>query len=179
DKAGAVLGAADIENRDDVRMVEAGDGAGFGQVGFGVTRPSDKPGVRHLDGHEPLQLLVVGQVDDAEATLAQDFLHPVATNLLRSFGGNLFHGCWLIRAGLDGILWLSHGRKTSGVVARDGFLDPDHSTAAFGLPACGVLLRGALVLSNGRRGGWRNKTALRETEGWDEPTRKLYRSSTS
>ena len=38
--------------------------------------------MRHLDGDEPLQLLVVGQVDEAEAALAQDFLDPVATDSL-------------------------------------------------------------------------------------------------
>ena len=64
-------------------MIEVGDGAGFGQIGFGVFGPSDQLGVRHLDGDEPLQLVVVGQVDEAEAALAQDSFHPVATDAFR------------------------------------------------------------------------------------------------
>ena len=69
DEAGAVLGAADIVDGHDVRVVEVGDGAGFGQVGFGVFGPSHQLAVRHLDGDEPLQLVVVGQVDEAESRL--------------------------------------------------------------------------------------------------------------
>ena len=68
-------------------MVEVGDGAGFGQVGFGVFGASHQLAVRHLDGHGPLQLVVVGQVDEAEAALAQDSLDPVATDVLG-------RGCW-------------------------------------------------------------------------------------
>ena len=61
-------------------MVEVGDGAGFGQVGFGIFGPGDQLAVRHLDGHGAMQLLVVGQVDQAEAALAQQPLHPVAAD---------------------------------------------------------------------------------------------------
>ena len=39
DEAGTVLGAADVVDGNDVRVVEAGDGAGFGQVGFGILGP--------------------------------------------------------------------------------------------------------------------------------------------
>ena len=35
-KQGKSLGAADIDDGHDVRVIEVGDGAGFGQVGFGV-----------------------------------------------------------------------------------------------------------------------------------------------
>jgi hypothetical protein len=35
DIAGAVLGAAHVMHWHDVRVIEVGDGAGFGQVGFG------------------------------------------------------------------------------------------------------------------------------------------------
>src|SRR5262249_6448694 len=56
DEAGAVLGAAHVVDGHDVRVVEAGDGAGFGQVGFGVLGPGYQPAVRHLDGDGPLQL---------------------------------------------------------------------------------------------------------------------------
>ena len=80
DEAGAVLGAAHVVDRHDVGVVEGGDGAGLGQVGFGVFGPADEPAVRHLDGDGPLQLLVVGQVDATEAALAQDPLNPVAAD---------------------------------------------------------------------------------------------------
>ena len=96
-------------------MVEAGDGAGFGQVGFGVFGPGDEPAVRHLDGDEPLQLLVVGQVDEAEAAFAQDSLDPVATDALGLLGGNLVHGCRLMRAGAVGVV---HGQFPSSQVLR-------------------------------------------------------------
>ena len=46
DEAGELLGASDIMHRHDVRVVEGGDRAGFGQVGFGVLRVSNQPGVR-------------------------------------------------------------------------------------------------------------------------------------
>ena len=36
DEAGELLGAADIVDGNDVRMVQVGDGAGLDQIGFGV-----------------------------------------------------------------------------------------------------------------------------------------------
>ena len=36
DETGELLGAADIVDRHDVGVIEVGDGAGFGQVGFGI-----------------------------------------------------------------------------------------------------------------------------------------------
>ena len=63
-------------------MIEAGDGAGFGQVRLGVLGPGDEVGVRHLDGHETPQLVVLGQVDQAEAALAKKPLDTVATDVL-------------------------------------------------------------------------------------------------
>ena len=59
DEAGAVIGAAHIVNGDDVRMLEAGDRASFDQVGFSFLGGYSMP-MRHLDRHEPLQLIVVG-----------------------------------------------------------------------------------------------------------------------
>ena len=81
DEAGELLGAADIEDGNDVRVVEVGDGAGFGQVGFGVFGAGDQLAMRHLDGDRPLQLVVVGQVDQAEAALAQEPFDPIATDV--------------------------------------------------------------------------------------------------
>ena len=37
--------------------------------------------MRHLDGDGPLQLIVVGEVNEAEAAFAQDPLDAVATDL--------------------------------------------------------------------------------------------------
>ena len=51
--------------------------------------------MRHLDGHGPLQLVVVGQIDEAEAALAQHFLDPVATDPLRDvWQANLHPSGW-------------------------------------------------------------------------------------
>ena len=43
-------------------------------------------GVRHLDSDGSLQLVVLGQVDEAEAALAQQLLDPVAADALRDWG---------------------------------------------------------------------------------------------
>jgi len=72
--------SAHVEDGDDVRVVETGDGAGFGQMGVGGL--GDELGVGNLDGDEPLQLVVVGEVDEAEAALTQHILDSVATDLL-------------------------------------------------------------------------------------------------
>ena len=37
--------------------------------------------MRHLDGDEPLQLVIVGEVDEAEAAFAQDPFDPIATDV--------------------------------------------------------------------------------------------------
>ena len=103
-KQGQSVGAADVVDGHDVRVVEVGDGAGFGQIGLGVFGPGNEPAVRHLDGHEPLQLLVVGQVDAPEAALAQDSLDAVATDAPGLI-------VWLVRAGAVGVV---HGRCNSG-----------------------------------------------------------------
>ena len=46
--------------------------------------------MRHLDRHEPLQLVVVGQIDEAEAALAQHLLDAVATDPLGMLGRRTF-----------------------------------------------------------------------------------------
>ena len=83
DETGELLGAADIEDRDDVRMIEVRDRAGFGQVGFGVFEAIHQLAMRHLDGHRAAQLVVVGQIDEAEPALAQHSFDPVATDAFR------------------------------------------------------------------------------------------------
>ena len=80
-------------------MIEAGDGAGLSQIRFGIFGPADEVGVRHLDGDGPLQLIVVSQVDETEAALAEDSLHPIATDLL-----------WLLLIGGNDNQWWISGR---------------------------------------------------------------------
>ena len=94
-----------------MRVIEVGDGAGFGQVGFGIFGSIHQLAMRHLDGHEPLQLVVVGQVDEAEAALAQHLLDPVATDVLRLGGGNGQGGGLVIVARLvvAGSFGIKHG----------------------------------------------------------------------
>jgi len=41
--------------------------------------------VRHLDGHAPLQALVVCQVDDPEAAVSQDRADAIAADALGKF----------------------------------------------------------------------------------------------
>ena len=80
--AGVVLRAADIMHRDDAGMVEIGDRASLGQIRFRIFGLRDQAGVRHLDGDGPVQLLIVSEIDKAEAPLAQHFLDAVATDPL-------------------------------------------------------------------------------------------------
>jgi uncharacterized protein (TIGR03067 family) len=84
DEARKLLGTADIVNGNNVRMIEVGDGASLGEIGFGIAGLGDQPGVRHLDGNKTLQLPIVSQVNEAEAALAKSLLHQVATDLLRN-----------------------------------------------------------------------------------------------
>ena len=76
-------------HRHDVGVVKVGDSAGFDQVGFGVFGSGDEGGVRHLDGDESLQLLVLRQIDEAETSPSQDSFDAVAADSLRRLGGNL------------------------------------------------------------------------------------------
>ena len=96
-------------------MIEVGDGAGFGQIGFGITRLSNQPSMGHLDRHGPLQLLVVSEVDEAEAAFAEDFLHQVATNLLRRcLWIMIIHRRFrVIRGWTNGCLGVVHGQSRS------------------------------------------------------------------
>ena len=115
DEAGEVLGAAHVVDGHDVGMVEIGDGAGFGQVGFGVFGSGDEVGVRHLDGDEPLQLLVLRQIDEAETALSQHSFDAVATDPLRRLGGDLVQIYRRLRKRLVGFV---HGLFPSCRVVR-------------------------------------------------------------
>ncbi len=84
--AGAVLGAAHVTHRDDAGMVEIGDHSSLGQIRFRIFGLRDQPGVRHLEGDGPVQLLTLSEIDKAKAPLAQRFLNAVATDPLGIFG---------------------------------------------------------------------------------------------
>jgi hypothetical protein len=80
---GELLGRAHVKDRDNVGVVEIGNSAGFAQVGFGVRGRGDKMGVRNLDGDESLQTVVISEVNEAEASLAQQINDPIATDVRR------------------------------------------------------------------------------------------------
>ncbi len=74
-------------------MIQIGDRAGFSQVRLGIFRAFHAFPMRHLDHHEPLQLVVVSQVDEAETALAQDPLNTVAADSLGLLiGRNVTYG---------------------------------------------------------------------------------------
>ncbi len=62
-------------------MIEVGDSACFRQIGIGIFDGGDSITVRHFDGDKALQLVVISQINKAEATLAQHSFNSVATNV--------------------------------------------------------------------------------------------------
>jgi hypothetical protein len=115
DVAGKLVRAADIVNRHDVGVIEVGDGAGFGQIGFGGFGAIHQLAMRHLDGDRTLQLSVVSQVNQAEAAFAKESFHPIAPDLLGLSGidrRRQIHGGRLERASTVGIV---HGHSWSQV----------------------------------------------------------------
>ena len=115
DVAPPVLRGADIEDRDDVRVVQAGQDAGLGQVRLDIFGRRSALLVRHLDGDGAMQLLIVGQIDPPEPACTQEPLDPIATDLLRQFGCSRirtahFRGRRRERTGWD--FWLAHGQDT-------------------------------------------------------------------
>lgn len=63
--------AAHVMHGNDVGMIEAGDGAGFGQVRFGIFGAIHQLAMRNFDSHKTLQLVVVSEIHDPEAALAR------------------------------------------------------------------------------------------------------------
>jgi hypothetical protein len=106
-----LIGTAHVVHRHDVGVIEIGGGAGLRQVGLGVFQPGHQPAVRHLNGYQPLQLVVVGQVNQTESASAQDSFHSVAADVLRCRSGNFINGSGLERACLVGVV---HGQSSSG-----------------------------------------------------------------
>jgi len=112
-----LCGAADVEDGHDMGMIEVGDNAGFVQVlldGFG---PTEQVPMRHLDRHEPVQLLIVGQVNQSEAAFTEDFIHPIAADPLGRLGQGRLFGRWIRRHRLIRINYLGfiHGPGRCGV----------------------------------------------------------------
>ena len=70
-------------HRHNTGMIEIGDRAGFCQIRFGVFWFGDQLGMGHLDGDQPIQLLVVRQIDESEAAFAQDLFNAVTTDLCK------------------------------------------------------------------------------------------------
>lgn len=54
-------------------MIEIGDRASLGQICRSIFRFGDQLGMRHLDGNQPIQLLVMSQIDETKAAFTQHF----------------------------------------------------------------------------------------------------------
>jgi hypothetical protein len=103
----AVGGAAHVEHGNDVGVVETGSGAGLGQISVGVLGAGDEVRVRHLDRHLALELFVAGQVDPAEAALAEQPLDAVTADVRREIVSRRRRGdrlAVLLRYGPEGIV---------------------------------------------------------------------------
>ena len=81
DEAQAVLGAAHVEDRHDVGVVQAGQDAGFGEVRLELLGLGDAFRVRHLDGDRAVEFIVMGQIDPPEPALTEPTDDPVAPDL--------------------------------------------------------------------------------------------------
>lgn len=76
-----------------MRMVESGDGARLRQVRFDVVDVRQQFRIGNLDRHLPLQAVVGGQIEAAEATAAQQSPDPVAPDLARHGPRSRFSRC--------------------------------------------------------------------------------------
>ena len=66
----ALVGPAHVVDRDDVRVVELGEGTGLVEVGLDIRGAEDPVRVGHLDRHGTVEVVVPGEVDAAESPLA-------------------------------------------------------------------------------------------------------------
>ncbi len=55
--------------RHDVGMVQPGENAGFGQKCFHMFGTSNARGVRQLDGHQTIEVIVVRKINPSEPAL--------------------------------------------------------------------------------------------------------------
>src|SRR5262249_40424356 len=83
DEVEIFLPAAHIIDRNDVRMIQAGQDPGFGQVRGSILRVGNPMPMGNLNGYSSLQLIIAGQVNPSEAAFAQDSLYAKATDELR------------------------------------------------------------------------------------------------
>jgi hypothetical protein len=79
-EAEPVFSATHIEDRHDVRMVEFGEDSGFNKERLDIKGASDSFGVRHLDGHRAIQVIVVRTINRTEPAVAQPMDDPIAPN---------------------------------------------------------------------------------------------------
>ncbi len=79
---GPAVELADVVNLNEIAVVEAGDGAGFGVESGQVGGAGVLAGEDHFEGFGPVHLTVTDQVDDAHAAAAQ-FLQDLEARQLR------------------------------------------------------------------------------------------------
>ena len=84
DVAVSVVGLACVVYRHDVGMIEAGQHAGFRQIDADLIARTDVAAVGDLDGHVAMQLLIVGEIDRAEAAPSETLDDAVAADLTSS-----------------------------------------------------------------------------------------------
>ena len=70
-----------VVDGDDPRMLELGSRPRFLDEAGDLLGGLESFSTRHLQGDRPIQLRIVGQVDDAKATSTKSALNFVATNL--------------------------------------------------------------------------------------------------
>jgi hypothetical protein len=77
------IGASDIVNRNDVGMIKVRNDTSLGQIRLGIFGARYQVGVRNLDGDEPIQLLIVSEIDDSKTAFSQNPFDAVAIDLPR------------------------------------------------------------------------------------------------
>jgi hypothetical protein len=81
DETKSVFRATHIEDRHDVGMVQLGEDAGLAEIGLDILIPGDSFRIGHLDGHWSIDVVVMGQIDPAEPSPAQQADHPITADL--------------------------------------------------------------------------------------------------
>ncbi len=62
-------------------MFQSGNCASLGQIRLGIASLLESFGIRNLDGHLPMQLVVIPQIDAAESSYTKDPIQAIATFL--------------------------------------------------------------------------------------------------
>src|SRR5205814_5086278 len=71
-----------------------------------------------LDGDEPLQLVIVGEIDEAETASTENFFDAVATDVLRLRSGNSIDGGLVVAVPL--VIRCDRGSRGEGHAFRPG-----------------------------------------------------------